>query len=103
MAFPPHVSPASLKRDHIDVLIPYVGPLYISIYISMCVNALFVHVSILCECGQMNSMCCPPPTKYHCYFKSDTTLCHVQLSFICASVCLSVCLYRGVATGYSPV
>lgn len=45
--FPPHVSPASLKRDHIDVLIVHVGPLYIS----MCMNALIVHVSILCECA----------------------------------------------------
>lgn len=43
MAFPPHVSPASLKRDHVDVLTPYVGPLYTSMRVE---NARLVHANV---------------------------------------------------------
>lgn len=61
MAFPPHASPASPKRDHIDVLIPYVGPLYIN---------MRVRVGALERACEQASCDVPPPlTKCHGYFK----------------------------------
>lgn len=77
--FPPHVSPASLKRDHIDVLTPYVGPLYIS----MCVKNAHVNVHWSVRVNRPVA----PLTKYHGYFKSNQTLYHFRLGF-----CLSVCV-----------
>lgn len=94
MAFPPHVSPASLKRDHIDVLTPYVGPLYIS----MCVkNAQSVRGNVHWSVRVNRPVA--PLTKHHGYFKSNQILVSLSARFylfvcVCPSLCvpLFVCL-----------
>lgn len=86
---PPHVSPASLERDHIDVLFPFVGPLYISMRVWVCVWMLYLSMYASCVTVQQNleRMSLNVLSRQ---IKSRT-LHHVcQCVSVCASVC--VCL-----------
>lgn len=84
-----------LKRDNVDVLIPYVGPLYISMPVSERCIGLWKHPARV-KYGWISSKMPPPLTK-HPKVRPDFVSIWAQFYlflFVCFSVCasISVCL-----------
>ena len=98
MTFPPHVSPASLKRDHIDVLIPYVGPLYISTRVCVCVCVCVCplrackHTCASVQWSVDGWVEMPPLPKPNITITLNQARITFKLSFICFCMCVCVCV-----------